>query len=51
MQIQTIENRIKEIKSLLKNGGTEEAGINTTLEYIDKIYIQEYGDNQLKEIF
>lgn len=39
MQIQTIENRIKEIKSLLNNGGTEEAGINTTLEYIDKIYI------------
>ena len=39
MQVQTLENRIKEIKNLLKNGGTEEATINTTLEYIDKIYI------------
>lgn len=39
MQVQKLENRIKEIKNLLKNGGTEEATINTTLEYIDKIYI------------
>ena len=39
MQIQDINNRIEQIKSLLKNGGAEEASINTTLEYIDKIYI------------
>ncbi len=39
MQVQKLENRIKEIENLLKKSGAEEATINTTLEYIDKIYI------------